>query len=688
MQKALFLLLSAAMLLCLHPAAAQQPNTLTGTVTDSASGKAVGYATVSLQRDSVTVVNAVAANSDGRFSLKAPETGDYQLCITMVGYTPYKQAVKVPASGKALGKIAITQGVEVGDVVIEVQKPLVMADAEKTTYSVEDDPQASTSTLDEIIRKVPQLSLDGDGNVLLNGQSNYKILLNGRNSATMSNNFKEVIQSMPASQISRIEVITNPSTKYEAEGVGGIINLITQRKKQFHGYNGSVSLNYEHTFDKEGHTLTISDEVEIDPDKGHTDRIYNDGYNYRALQDADNRMTGNTVQVDYANPLSEHHKIEAGLKHIYRNSTSDTDNKQSDEYGTFPIEKIKFTGMDYRQHVLGIYTGYGFTYTKWSGRLGARMERTWNDADVEETAKGTYSFSNRQFNVVPYLSLTFIPKVSHNISLSYTQRLQRPGIYMLSPAEDDTDPTRLSYGNPGLEAAVYHTINLQYGHYAAKWSMTFALNTFLSNNNMSSYSFSDGDGITNTTYSNDVRSRSYGFNGSFSYRPSEKVNLSLSYNGRYSQNDFDAMDIHTDQFTFSQNLNLDFALWKEARLMLGENYSTGYAWLGGKSESYYYYYMGIKQQFLKKKLDLSIMCNNPFEKYRRNRSTSDTPTFGGWSEYRYACRSLYFRVSYRFGKQNVGVKRTAKSIRNDDMSSGAQGGGGGSTGGAQGGGGM
>lgn len=240
MQKALALLLSAVMLLCLHPAAAQQPNTLTGTVTDSASGKAVGYATVSLQRDSVTVVNAVAANSDGRFSLKAPETGDYQLCITMVGYTPYKQAVEVPASGKALGKIAITQGVEVGDVVIEVQKPLVMADAEKTTYSVEDDPQASTSTLDEIIRKVPQLSLDGDGNVLLNGQSNYKILLNGRNSATMSNNFKDVIQSMPASQISRIEVITNPSTKYEAEGVGGIINLITQRKKQFHGYNGSV----------------------------------------------------------------------------------------------------------------------------------------------------------------------------------------------------------------------------------------------------------------------------------------------------------------------------------------------------------------------------------------------------------------------------------------------------------------
>lgn len=136
-------------------------------------------------------------------------------------------------------------------------------------------------------------------------------------------------------------------SRYKSLGTNAILDpemnpLLEYGSRSIQKWNymgGSVSLNYEHTFDKEGHTLTISDEVEIDPDKGHTDRIYNDGYNYRALQDADNRMTGNTVQVDYANPLSEHHKIEAGLKHIYRNSTSDTDNKQSDEYGTFPIEK-------------------------------------------------------------------------------------------------------------------------------------------------------------------------------------------------------------------------------------------------------------------------------------------------------------------------------------------------------------
>lgn len=88
MQKIHYLLLSAVLLLCLHPAAAQQTNTLTGTVTDAASGNAVGYATVSLLRDSTTVVAAAAADADGRFSLKAPEAGDYTLGITMVGYTP------------------------------------------------------------------------------------------------------------------------------------------------------------------------------------------------------------------------------------------------------------------------------------------------------------------------------------------------------------------------------------------------------------------------------------------------------------------------------------------------------------------------------------------------------------------------------------------------------------------------
>lgn len=810
MRKVLIPLLGALLLPCLQTAGAPSTGSVTGTVVDSATRKPVGYATVALRRDSTTTAAvAVAADADGRFILAAPAPGAYELAVTAVGYKPLGRSVEIPAAGVDIGTVGIEPGVDVGDVVIEVQKPLVMSDAEKTTYSVEDDPQSSSSTLDEIIRKVPQLSLDGDGNVLLNGQSDYKILLNGRNSATLSNNFKEVIQSMPASQISRIEVITDPSTKYEAEGVGGIINLITQKKKLFHGYNGSVgtnatvlenasyggnanlslqagkfaagvmgffgyfdssrrpsqswswqenydaanrytssysqskgtsrygnvgvdmsyqpdtlnlltlsgwlwlghsryrssgetqilgteapileygsrglqqwdykggsvALNYEHTFGKEGHTLTLSDEVEISPNDGTSGFRYTGGYDYRTRQNETSRMKGNTVQIDYANPLSKHHNIEAGLKHIYRFSTSDT---RIFQQGTEDAakERLARTEMDYRQHILGLYAGYGFKFAKWSGRAGARMERTWNDADVSEPEKEPYTFSNRQFNVVPYLSLTFTPKTSHNLSLSYTQRLQRPGLYMLSPAVDDTNPTRLSYGNPDLEAAVYHSLNLKYGHYAAKWSMTLSATASLSNNSMSAYSFSDTEGITHTTYSNDVHVRGYGFNGSFSYRPSSKFNVSCSLRGNYMQHDFDAMDIHTDHFAFSENINLDFAVWKQGRILFGESYANGYTSLGSKSDSYYYYYIGFKQQFFKKKLDVSVTCSNPFEKYRERKSTSDTPTYGGWSKSRYACRSLGFRISFRFGKQDIGVKHTSRSISNDDLTGDSKGGGG------------
>ena len=91
-----------------------------------------------------------------------------------------------------------------------------------------------------MLRKVPLITVDAEENITLNGQSNFKVLVNGKSSSMMSSNFKEVLKSLPANTIKDIEVITNPSSKYDAEGVGGIINIITS-KKTFNGYNGSVS---------------------------------------------------------------------------------------------------------------------------------------------------------------------------------------------------------------------------------------------------------------------------------------------------------------------------------------------------------------------------------------------------------------------------------------------------------------
>ena len=791
-------------------AAAQGPGSLRGRVVDASSREAVGFATVALLRDSLPVA-AAAADAEGAFMLTTRERGALSLHVTMVGYETAVREVVLAGEPLEVGDIALQQGVEIADVVVEVQKPLVVSDAEKMTYSVEDDPQASTSTLEEIIRKVPQLSLDAEGSVLLNGQSNYKILLNGRPATTLSNNFKEVIKSMPASQIEKIEVITHPSTKYEAEGVGGIINLVTDRRKQFDGYNGglsagtsflngpsyyanangtvqlgkfaasvmgyyntyecpddsaavseswrenvgaetryqtassrntyhghnygasldlsytidtlnfvtlsgwlwggrfrsqsdgqtglfnpemepaggystcsrsgsdymggSVALNYEHTFNRTGHTLTVSDELEIDPDDGEQlTAVEGSGSfpSYASQRLEDNRTLGNTVQIDYANPLNDRHNIEAGLKHIYRSSHADADLWAFDAEGIAEGEPL-LDRMDYRQHILGIYGGYGFTSTKWSGRVGARMEYTWNHADVAEPDRDPYVIRNTLFNVVPYLSLTFKPAESHALALSYTQRLQRPSIYMLSPAVDDTQPTSLSYGNPDLEAAIFHSVNLRYSYFNPKWSALFGLTTLLSNNCMTQYTFTR-DGIAHSTYSDDVRTRSYGFDGSFSVRPSAKLNLSVSYSGQYVTYDFAPMDIHTDRFAFRGNINLDAALWKDARLLLGGGYGSGDAGLGYHGKGWQYHYIGLKQSLLKRSLDLSVTVSNPFEKRSVFETVYDTPTYIAYARSKYCNRRINIGISWRFGKQDVQVKRASRTIENDDLTSSDKGG--------------
>lgn len=213
---------------------------ITGRCVDSAHGNAAGYVTVSAMRDS-TCVAANCADASGRFSLTVEEAAAYRMTFSMLGYRTVVREITVEADTD-MGDIAMEEGEELQSVEIVVQKPLVTHTAEKLTYEVENDPQAATATLDEILRKVPQLSIDADGKVLVNGESNYKILVNGHSQGSISRNFNEVIKSMPASSIKRVEVITNPGIKYDAEGTAGILNIITSSRR-IDGFDGSVSEN-------------------------------------------------------------------------------------------------------------------------------------------------------------------------------------------------------------------------------------------------------------------------------------------------------------------------------------------------------------------------------------------------------------------------------------------------------------
>lgn len=127
--------------------------------------------------------------------------------------------------------------------VITQKKEIVKSDGAKLTYDLDqDDSSKGTSVLDAL-RKVPMISVDGQDNIRVKGDTNFKIYVNGKDEPMLTANAKQILKAMPAESVSKIEVITEPGAKYDAEGTGGIINLITERKQRKDGYAGSISAN-------------------------------------------------------------------------------------------------------------------------------------------------------------------------------------------------------------------------------------------------------------------------------------------------------------------------------------------------------------------------------------------------------------------------------------------------------------
>ena len=167
------------------------------------------------------------------------------MTITSVGRTPIVKDFSVKAGENLVdfGTLYIVDASnELGQVEIVAQKPLVKADIDKIEYNVQDDPDAQSNSVLEMLRKVPLVTVDGEDNIQVNGSSSFKVYVNGKPNNMMSNNPTEVLKSMPANSIKHIEVITNPGPKYDAEGVGGILNIVTVGSG-LEGYTATFSAN-------------------------------------------------------------------------------------------------------------------------------------------------------------------------------------------------------------------------------------------------------------------------------------------------------------------------------------------------------------------------------------------------------------------------------------------------------------
>lgn len=221
--------------------------TIKGQVLDSLTDESVPYATMRIALASAPQkpVKLLACDIDGKFQTPLNNVGKYIISMQSIGKAPAEKifTLSEKQNNLDLGKLYMQDDNQrLGEVTITAQKPLIKAEIDKITYSLEDDPEAQTNNTLDMLRKVPMVTVDGDDKIQLKGSTNFKIYMNGKPSNLLSNNPGEVLKSMPANSVKNIEVITDPGAKYDAEGIGGIINIITT-KNALQGYTGTIRAN-------------------------------------------------------------------------------------------------------------------------------------------------------------------------------------------------------------------------------------------------------------------------------------------------------------------------------------------------------------------------------------------------------------------------------------------------------------
>lgn len=765
---------------------------LKGVIVDSLTQKPGAYFTIALKKDSI-VLKSVISDEQGKFSFASVNHGQYTLIIGSLGYQSQQVPVKISADTD-LGKIYMKpQGNDLNEVSIVGSKPIIKQEPDRIVYDTQADPESKVLTVLDMMRKVPLLSVDADDNVKLKGTGNYRILINGKPSGILTRDPKEYLKSMPANSVQKIEVITTPPSKYESEGLSGIINIVTARKVD-NGYNGNVNvrnqfpggpngnlnftvkqgnfganlyggtgvwqvdgikiidsrksrgtatpsslyslgyqsidnfwswgggelsyeidslnlitaeinpyggynqqnlnqhfdlqegavfsnydmdsktryewggtdytLNYQRGFkDKKEHLLTFSYKFFDSSEPQLNDVSFNNSVNYK--QDNTNKSKEQTMQLDYINPFKKI-TVEAGIKAILRNGESNFQylnyNAAQQDYVVDPSQSNVYSND---QNIYGVYNTYTLKTKDWTFKAGARLEATYVTGLFESTNS---SVKTDYFNLIPSISFNRTLKNSQSVSLGFTQRIQRPGIWDLNPFVDKSRPGFEYFGNPDLKAVLSNNFELTYSNFK-KGSLNVSLSyNFANNTQQRILAYIEAQNLTRITSQNIGKDRLFGTNINFNYPITSKWNLSLSGNLNYIwlEGFINGTLTKNDGITGYANMNTSYKFQNTWKASLSFNYGAPDVMLQGKSNDYYFIAFSGSKDIIKDKLTFSAMVANPFQKFRAYNNYTEGINFTQERIRENIFRRASIGLSWKFGKLKGAIKKNERSINNDD----------------------
>lgn len=347
-----------------------------GVVSDSLTNETIPYATLKISQQSSPekVDKVVPTDENGKFQFSMSQAGEYLLTVEFIGKeSTVKPFVLSDAKTLDLGNVLMKDNSKMlNEVVVSAQKPLIKVDLDKITYSMEDDPESKTNNVLDMLKKVPMVTVDGEDKIQLKGSSAYKIYINGKPSSMLASNPKDVLKSMPASSIKDIEVITDPGAKYDAEGMAGIINIITQKNASMGGYTATINSwgNSQGGYGIGGNLIIKSGKFGFTGDYGF--------YNYKS--------------PEYKTSLIRENFND--LKNKYLIQSGSGKNKGNGQYGnaevSYEIDSLNLITVGF-----GLYGGNGDQTSLTNNRLENALSIPVKEFD--QSTDGTYKYGSTEF---------------------------------------------------------------------------------------------------------------------------------------------------------------------------------------------------------------------------------------------------------------------------------------------------
>ena len=796
----LFAMLASLSTYALHEPSTDKPGKISGTVIDKNLQQPIPYVTIVIKTINGEIITGGVTDDDGKFIIEEIPEGKSKVSIQYIGYKTYNSEIEITRGNRNidLGNIYLEEeAAGLDEVTVIAERSTIQQKLDRKVINVGKDLTTAGPTASDIMNNLPSVSIDQQtGAIAMRGNQNVRVMVDGKLSNVP---VAQLLKQIPSTSIKQIELITNPSAKYNPEGMSGIINIILHKNVTigFNGnasvgltyeeqakFNGSLDMNYRngkfnfygnygnnvsknenfgHIFrsddnseqlfeflesrksnlfkvgvdfylnDKNTLSIFTNQNIFDGSTQGDTNIFYyddssrnqvqrfnaenenmsaqynfnykldfeKDGHNVELEADyntfnsdeiADFRFSGAsafpnyidfvdterdrlTVNLDYVNPLSESTKLELGLEarlfdtNLQYASTGQSFNSNGDLIST------PDTDFDYQRDIYSAYATFGKNYEKWSYQVGVRAETV----DVKADTNTVRSFTNDYIQVYPSAFVTYTPTEANQFQVSYSRRVDRPGLDQVNPIREWSTPLISSFGNTQLQPQFTNSVEANYTRNLEKGSITGGIFFRAIEDEINRAVFVDRTDLNKVilTFDNYDNTNAYGIEISSNYKPLKWWNFNMSFD-LYQQtqkgiteslnnpgnnptvSDIITETVEVDNTAWNFRMFNNFKVTEDLTLSAFGMYRGKNKGIQFEVDPMYFVNLGARYSLWEGRGTFSINYNDIFDTmqfaFNGSRPYSQVGAFN-WES-----NTVYVGLSYRFG----GGKYRAKSRKRRD----------------------